>query len=426
MEEHPMASPIVSRAALNEFRELLSGNFVLRDINDIFTGAGFPNDVTYEAWGNRRQLVEDYYNTQDFRSRHSVTMLLSAVNEAIARPARGDLADMTNLIRLMKRDGYVYRNDRFVPAETEDPGMGSSSRWSMSAYNLICYGVADASVFRSQMGIGTFSKERLFEYTSEDLKYQYEHDVPSLAHLPALIVAEARPGGSPETPAFLAHIERTRIVGNSIRFQFRRIQTERFSSEEVFGSGILDINTQGSEHYRTHWAIKEGHLIEGIFQLLADRANAQEERFPSIAKPRFFRVDDWPLPVLGHVAVMMPFDSKYDVVYETIRDACGDHNLEAIRVDDIYGPRSVVDDIFKIIVQSRFVIGDLTKRNPNVLYEIGIAHARNRDVLMIVQNDDDIPFDLQHIRFVKYLPNREGYSKLRADIVKSIEAILRE
>ena len=98
----------------------------------------------------------------------------------------------------------------------------------------------------------------------------------------------------------------------------------------------------------------------------------------------------------------------------------------AMRVDEIFGPHNVVDDVFKTIVQSKLVISDLTKRNPNVLYETGIAHARNCEVVMIVQNEDDIPFDLRHIRFVKYLPNSEGYSKLQADLVKSISAILDE
>ena len=189
---------------------------------------------------------------------------------------------------------------------------------------------------------------------------------------------------------------------------------------------MLDINTRGYEHSRVHWAIKEANLFEGFLLLLRDRAHAQEERFPSIAKPRFFGVEHWPLPVLGHVAVMMPFDSAYNVVYETIRAACGDHNLDAVRVDKIFGPNVVMDDIFKLIVQSRFVICDLTKRNPNVLYETGIAHARNCEVIMIVQDEDDIPFDLKHIRYVKYLPNDEGYGKLRVDLAKSIGAILVE
>ena len=123
---------------------------------------------------------------------------------------------------------------------------------------------------------------------------------------------------------------------------------------------------------------------------------------------------------------MMPFDPVYDVVYDTIRAACGDHNLVAKRVDKIFGPTVVMDDIFSTIIQSRFVICDLTKRNPNVLYETGIAHARNCEVIMIVQDEDDIPFDLRHIRYVKYLPNSEGYQDLRVDLAKSIGAILEE
>ena len=296
--------------------------------------------------------------------------------------------------------------------------------WSLSTYNLICYGHSEAPVFRKPAGIGTFPKERMFEHTIDHLRSRYKSDVSLLAKLPALIVSEARPGGIPRTPAFLAQIEDVRPDGNNIRFQYRRIETGGFSSEEVFGAAWLD--TEGREHSRTHWAIKEGGLLEGLFCLLADRVSAQEALFPSIAKPRVFHVEEWPLRILPHVAVMMPFDRAYENVYEAIRGACRHHSLCAIRVDEIFGPRNVVDDIFKIIVQSKLVISDLTTRNPNVLYETGIAHARNRDVLMIVQNGDDIPFDLQHIRFVKYLPNSEGYNKLQTDLVESISAILHD
>ena len=56
---------------------------------------------------------------------------------------------------------------------------------------------------------------------------------------------------------------------------------------------------------------------------------------------------------------MMPFDREYDVVYDRIRKACDIHKLDAVRVDDIYGPSSIIDDVFKLIVQSRFVMSDL-------------------------------------------------------------------
>ena len=298
--------------------------------------------------------------------------------------------------------------------------------WSLSTYSLICYGHPKVPVFQKPIGIGTFPKERMFEYTSNHLRSCYENDVSMLAKLPALIVAEAKPGGVPKTPAFLAQIESVRVDGSNILFQYRRMETGVFSSEEVFGAAWTDINTEGREHSRMHWAIKEGGLLEGLFSFLADRVSAQEALFPSIAKPRFFHVKEWPLPISAHVAVMMSFDSEYNDVYAAICSACCHHDLRAIRVDAIFGPRNVVDDIFKIIVQSKLVISDLTKRNPNVLYETGIAHARNREVVMIVQNEEDIPFDLQHIRFVKYSPNSEGYSKLQKDLVEWVSAILDE
>ena len=422
-----MLLPDIGRAARNELREVLCRSVVLREISDIFTGAGFTDEVTYEAWGSRRKLVEDYYKTLNLARQPDIAMLLSAVNETTVQlTAHGNPEGISNLIRLMKRDGYNYDDGTFKPVRQEESVVERSMMWSLSAYSLICYGLPEGPVFRSPTGIGTFPRDRLFEHTSDELKRRYEKDVPSLSTLPALFVAEAMPGGETKTPAFLARIHDVRVAGNDVRFRFRHLQAERFSSEEVFGSQVLDVNTHGWEHSRTHWAIKEANLLEGLFLLLTDRAHAQETRFPSIAKPRFFRVEDWPLPALGHVAVMMPFDPAYDAVYKTIRNACGDRNLNAVRVDEIFGPRNVMDDIFKVIVQSRFVISDLTKRNPNVLYETGIAHARNCEVIMIVQNEEDIPFDLRHIRFVKYLPNDEGYRKLRSDLAKSIREILEE
>ena len=333
---------------------------------------------------------------------------------------------MGNLIRLMEQDGYNYENGRFVPMNQRASATGRTPAWSLSNFNLICYGLSDGPIFRSHAGIATFPKHRLFEYTSDDMARRYRADVRSLAGLPSLVVSEALPGKDPKTPAFLMDIDDVRVDGHEIRFRFRRIETERFSSEEVFGTSMFDIDTHEYEHSRTHWAIKEGNLLEGLFLFLRDRTQAQDARFPSTAKPRFFGLHDWPLPVLGHVAVMMPFDSTYDVVYDTICAACGDHKLDAVRVDEIFGPNVVVDDIFKTIVQSRLVVSDLTERNPNVLYETGIAHARNREVIVVVQNKRDIPFDLRHIRYVKYLPNSEGYSKLRVDLAKSIRATIEE
>jgi len=68
------------------------------------------------------------------------------------------------------------------------------------------------------------------------------------------------------------------------------------------------------------------------------------------------------------------------------------------------------------IDRSRVVICDCTGRNPNVFYEIGIAHTLGREVILITQIDADIPFDLRHLRYVTYLNNGEGLAVLYAKL----------
>jgi hypothetical protein len=47
-----------------------------------------------------------------------------------------------------------------------------------------------------------------------------------------------------------------------------------------------------------------------------------------------------------------------------------------------------------------------------VFYEAGIAHTLGRDAILITQSEHDIPFDLRHLRYVKYLNNAEGRAAL--------------
>ena len=84
-------------------------------------------------------------------------------------------------------------------------------------------------------------------------------------------------------------------------------------------------------------------------------------------------------------------------------------NLEVIWVMSVY--------------HSTVVVCDLTGRNPNVFYELGIAHALGKDVIPITQNTNDIPFDIQHHRYILYLNNSEGRSELRGKLAPRIRLL---
>ena len=124
------------------------------------------------------------------------------------------------------------------------------------------------------------------------------------------------------------------------------------------------------------------------------------------------------------VAVMMPFAAHFSSVYEAIKTACRFANLRCQRADDIWKDSTIIQDIFHIIFTSSIVIVDFTEKNPNVMYETGIAHTLGKHVVPITQSMDDVPFDLKQHRVLKYLPNTEGLNKLQSSLSRRLTTII--
>lgn len=102
--------------------------------------------------------------------------------------------------------------------------------------------------------------------------------------------------------------------------------------------------------------------------------------------------------------VMQPFASPLGDYYNKIYDpAIRKAGLNPIRADqDIFGTGKIIDQIWNGINSAKVLIAELTKRNPNVFYELGLAHALKKPVVLISSNQEDVPFDLQHIRVIYY------------------------
>lgn len=102
--------------------------------------------------------------------------------------------------------------------------------------------------------------------------------------------------------------------------------------------------------------------------------------------------------------VMMPFadplGSYYDKVYKPAIEKAG---LTPIRADnEIFGTGKIIDQVWSGINSAKVLIAELTDRNPNVFYELGLAHALQKPVVLISSNEKDVPFDLHHIRVIYY------------------------
>ena len=139
-------------------------------------------------------------------------------------------------------------------------------------------------------------------------------------------------------------------------------------------------------------------------------------------KPSVFKVPK-ELPSDRLISVMMPFSAGFKGTYDAVHRVADHLELVCLRADDIWEDSTFIQDIFSLIFRSHVVVVDFTGRNPNVMYETGIAHTLGKTVIPITQSLDDIPSDLGHHRALKYLPNEEGYRDLSTALWKRLKPL---
>ena len=105
--------------------------------------------------------------------------------------------------------------------------------------------------------------------------------------------------------------------------------------------------------------------------------------------------------------VMMPFANPiggyYAAIYEPAIIKAG---LKPVRADDeIFGPGKIIDQIYRGISDAKVLVAELTTKNPNVFYELGLAHALKKPVVLVSATASDNPFDIRHIRVIFYDTN---------------------
>jgi len=102
--------------------------------------------------------------------------------------------------------------------------------------------------------------------------------------------------------------------------------------------------------------------------------------------------------------VMMPFAPPHGEYYSSVYEpAIKKAGLTPVRADDsIFGAGKIMDQVWAGINAAIVLVTELTTKNPNVFYELGLAHALEKPVVLVSSNENDVPFDLQHIRVIYY------------------------
>ena len=126
--------------------------------------------------------------------------------------------------------------------------------------------------------------------------------------------------------------------------------------------------------------------------------------------------------------MVMPFqDPVADDVYrhstKPIIESCG---LKMFRADEIFSANPVFDDIIAAIEQSAIVIVDISGKNPNCFYELGIAHTMKRARTIMITHDEHkaSPFDIAHFRIIQYKNSIAGKTTYEEALRKTVASVL--
>jgi hypothetical protein len=213
---------------------------------------------------------------------------------------------------------------------------------------------------------------------------------------------------------------------NRSEMQFSQVQALETTKEETGFTNYFFITypaylleRQKEERQKELKAIALNHINEELERALKSTILVQ---INPIFGPASFSEDE------HLVFILMPFKDELNAVYNTIiKPTVESMGLACHRADDYKTNKAIIQDIWKSICEAKIVIADLTNLNPNVMYELGIAHTVGKETIMITQRGDKefkFPFDISHIRRIEYENTAPGGKKLEYDLKDTIKSIL--
>lgn len=118
--------------------------------------------------------------------------------------------------------------------------------------------------------------------------------------------------------------------------------------------------------------------------------------------------------------IIMPFGAWFDNYFESIYiPAIESAGLIPRRADDLYRPSAIVNDIWSLTRKAKVILADLSEKNPNVFYELGLAHAVAKPAILVAESIDDIPFDLRALRVIIYDKNEPDWGDALQDKIET-------
>lgn len=114
--------------------------------------------------------------------------------------------------------------------------------------------------------------------------------------------------------------------------------------------------------------------------------------------------------------VLIPFDAPGQARFATLEQIGEELGFQTMRVAQYYSSGMILEEIVRSIRDAHLIIADLTRGNPNVCYELGIAHALGKRVFLVAEDPDACRIDFGALRVCKFDGTQAGRERLSREL----------
>ena len=119
------------------------------------------------------------------------------------------------------------------------------------------------------------------------------------------------------------------------------------------------------------------------------------------------------------VFVLTPFHESQIGIFHAIVSTCNRYGFRCVRGDEEFVRGDIFPVLLKYMVEARLIIANIEGRNPNVFYELGIAHAMDKPVILVAKSISDMPFDIKSRSIVLFTDENDLREKLSEALLRA-------
>ena len=257
--------------------------------------------------------------------------------------------------------------------------------------------------YEDRLGGETEAIPKIQEMLKSLLSDVWQQDSPVLHNIPEL----AELGAVKEYQVRIAALERERDVYLAQLAILEKTSLANQATLEAMRQAIEQLSGQLPESQRKNTQVE-----------LRTKAKEADIRLAAEHRP----VTNIPVD-RTRVFTLMPFNARTSPIFEAIKEAAQEVGLQVFRADEISVPGPIIEQVYQAIAESPIIVAVLTDLNHNVMYELGVAQAMGKQIILLAETGQSVPFDLAHRRVVFYDGGSGiGLAKLRQQLARALAA----